>query len=67
MILRHSETIAFDVSKKEHREAAAAFLKRKAWSDSPLRFKHVPPYGSVADQVRTQLLEWYVAQEMEEV
>lgn len=64
MLLQRTELVTFDPSKKAHREAAAAFMKRKAWSDSPLRFAHSPAYGSVADQVQAQMLEWYVAREM---
>lgn len=63
MLLKRQETIEFDPSKKEHRAAAHAFMKRGAWADSPLRFAYDPSYGSVADQVRSKLLDWYVAQE----
>ena len=63
MLLKRKEIIEFDPSKKEHRAAAHAFMKRGAWADSPLRFAYDPSYGSVADQVKAKLLEWYVAQE----
>lgn len=63
MLLKRQEIIEFDPSNKEHRAAAHAFMKRGAWADSPLRFAYDPSYGSVADQVKAKLLEWYVAQE----
>jgi hypothetical protein len=56
MLLKRQSTIDFDPSNKEHRAAVRAFLKRKAWSDSPLRFSHDPTFGSVADQVQAKLL-----------
>lgn len=63
MLLKRQELIEFDPANKEHRAAVRAFLKRKAWMDSPIRFAHDPTYGSVADQVQAKLLQWYVAQE----
>jgi hypothetical protein len=63
MLLQHQTTIDFDPSNKEHRSAIRAFLKRKSWSDSPIRFSHDPKFGSVADQVQAKLLQWYVDQE----
>lgn len=63
MLLKRRETFDFDPSLKEHRAAARAFMKRRAWADSPLRFNHDPKYGSVADQVQAKLLDWYMAQE----
>ena len=63
MLLKRQALIEFDPSNKEHRAAARAFLRRKAWADSPLRFSHDPTYGSVADQVQAKLLQWYVDQE----
>lgn len=63
MILRNPITTVFDPTNKEHRAAVHAFLKRKTWADTKLRFKHDPEYGSVADQVQSKLLYWYVAQE----
>jgi hypothetical protein len=63
MFIKPVQTIDFDPSNKKHREAVAAFLKRKAWADSPLRFTHDPAYGSVAQQVQTKLLEYYMAKE----
>lgn len=63
MLLKRQETIEFDPSKKEHRAAAHAFMKRGAWADSPLRFAYDPSYGSVADQVKAKLLEWYIAKD----
>ena len=65
MYLSKTPTVAFDPSNKEHRAAARAFLKRKAWVDSPLRFTHDSKYGSVAGQIEAKLLAWYVAQEEE--
>jgi len=63
MILKHLATVTFDPSNKEHRAAVRAFMKRRAWADSPLRFTHDPTYGSVAEQVQTKLLLWYMEQE----
>jgi hypothetical protein len=63
MLLKRQELIEFDPANKEHRAAVRAFLKRKAWADSPIRFAHDPVYGSVADQVQAKLLQWYVNQE----
>ena len=63
MLLRHSETVVFDPSKKAHRQAVAAYLKRSAWADSPIRFRHDPAFGSVTDLVKTRLVEWYIARE----
>lgn len=62
-ILRKTETVVFDPTNKAHRAAVRAFLKRKAWVDSPLRFAHDSDFGSVADQVQRKLLDWYVLQE----
>ena len=63
MYLKRQEVIEFDPSNKAHRAAARAFLRRKAWVDSPLRFAHDTGYGSVAEQIQAKLLDWYVAQE----
>jgi len=63
MLLKRQELVEFNPGNKEHRAAARAFLKRKAWVDSPIRFAHDPTFGSVADQVQAKLLDWYVAQE----
>ena len=63
MLLKRMETIDFDPSNKEHRAAVRAFMRRKAWVDSPLRFTHDPNYGSIAEQVQAKLLDWYIAQE----
>lgn len=63
MYLTKPAIIEFDASNKEHRRAARAFLKRKAWVDCPMRFAHDPEYGSVAEQIQAKLLVWYVAQE----
>lgn len=63
MILQHPATIDFDPSNKEHRHAVKDFLKRKAWSDTKLRFTHDPVYGSIASQVQGKLLDWYLKQE----
>ena len=64
MYLQKPSTVTFDPSIKAHRQAAAKFLKRLAWRDSPIRFSHDPSYGSVADQIRSKLLQWYVDREM---
>jgi hypothetical protein len=63
MLLKQPATVEFDPALKEHRAAVHAFLKRRAWSDSPIRFSHDPEYGNVADQVQAKLLRWYVSQE----
>ena len=63
MLLKRQEIIEFNPANKDHRAAVRAFLKRRAWMDSPLRFAYDPSYGSVAEQVQAKLLEWYVAQE----
>ena len=63
MLLKRQELIEFDPANKEHRAAVRAFLQRKAWADSHIRFAHDPTYGSVADQVQAKLLQWYVDQE----
>jgi hypothetical protein len=63
MLLKRQEIVEFDPSKKDHREAVKAFMVRNAWVDSPLRFAYDPAYGSVAEQVKTKLLAWYVEQD----
>lgn len=63
MFLKRQEPITFDPSNREHRAAVRAFMKRRAWVDSPIRFSHDPQYGSVAEQVQAKLLDWYIAQE----
>lgn len=63
MALQKQKSVVFDPSEKSHRDAVKAFLKRRAWSDSPIRFLAASPYGSIADQVTAQLLFWYMEQE----
>lgn len=63
MYLVKPATVNFDPANKEHRAAARAFLRRKAWVDCPLRFTHDSAYGSVAEQIQFKLLDWYVEQE----
>jgi len=63
MLLKRQALVEFNPNNKEHRSAVRAFMKRKAWVDSPLRFALDPAYGSVADQVQVKLLHWYVEQE----
>ncbi len=63
MMLQRTPTVAFDPSIKAHRAAVRAFMRRRAWADSPLRFTHDPAFGSVADQVTSKLLEWYADRE----
>lgn len=63
MLLKRRETVDFDPSKKAHREAVAAFMQRRAWGDSPLRFSHDPNFGSVADQVEKKLLAYYLSKD----
>lgn len=62
-LLKRPDTVDFDPANKEHRLAVHAFMRRKAWMDSPLKFSHDPTYGSVADQVQAKLLRWYADQE----
>jgi hypothetical protein len=62
-LLKNPDTVKFDPSNKEHRASVRAFLKRRAWADSPLRFAHDPDFGSIADQVEWKLLCWYAEQE----
>lgn len=62
-LLKRPDSIEFDPSIKEHRVAVRLYMKRKAWSDSPLKFAHDPAFGNVADQVQTKLLQWYLDQE----
>lgn len=64
MILQKPNTTPFDPANKAHRHAVAAFLKRNAWADSPIRFSYDPTYGSVSDQVRAKMLTWYMDKEM---
>lgn len=63
MLLKRIHVVDFDPSMRAHRAAVRAFLKRRCWGDSPMRFSHDPAFGSVADQVQARLLEWYVARE----
>lgn len=69
MLLKRRETVDFDPSNRYHRAAVKAFLRRKAWSDSPIQFSYDPNYGngSVADQVQSKLLEWYLSKEKVQV
>jgi hypothetical protein len=53
-------TVVFDPNIAEHRLAVRAFMKRSSWGDSPIKFKHDPVYGSVANQVQVKLLRWYL-------
>ena len=63
MYLNKPATVDFDPNKKEHRAAFRAFMKRKAWTDCPMRFTHDPGYGSIAEQVQAKMLDWYIAQD----
>jgi hypothetical protein len=63
MPLEKQNTVKFDPSKKVHRESVAAFMRRRSWSDSPIRFSHDPAYGSVADQVEKKMLAYYMEKE----
>ena len=63
MLLQKPQTQPFDPNQKNHRLAVHAFMKRNAWSDSAIRFSYDPAYSSVADQVQTKLLKWYMSQE----
>lgn len=61
MYLKLPQRVDFDPSNKEHRQAAAAFMRRNAWGDSPIKFTHDPDYDNVANQVRVKMLHWYMA------
>jgi hypothetical protein len=63
MILCHQETIKFDASNKEHRDAVRCFMKRFAWADSPIRFAPSPVYSNLVHEIREEMLQWYMAQE----
>lgn len=63
MLLQKTNTVKFDPSLKEHRDAVRAFVVRQAWVDSPFRFSHDPAYSSVVEQVQVKLLNWFLAQE----
>jgi hypothetical protein len=65
MPIQKAETTDFDPSKKDHRAAVAAFLVRKAWVDSPIRFRYDGEYNkeSLADQVQSKMLAYYMAKE----
>lgn len=63
MLLTLPATVEFDPSKKAHRDAVRAFMKRQAWVDSPIRFAYDPAYGSIAAQVQSKLLKWYMDKE----
>jgi len=63
MLLKHQETVKFDPNKKDHRAAVMAFMRRRAWGDSPIRFSYDPSYGSVAEQVQQKLLAWYMSRD----
>lgn len=66
MTLQRRQGVEFDPSKLEHRIAVGHFLKRQSWADAGIQFAHDPKYGSMVEQVRTKLLNWYLAQEMPE-
>lgn len=59
-MLNPKPSVEFNPNLKEHRLAVAAFSKRYAWSDSPIKFKHDSNYRSLAEQVEKQLLAWYM-------
>ena len=64
MLLQPPKTVRFDPADKAHRASVRAFMKRRAWSDAPIRFNHDPVYGSVPEQVQTKLLAWYLEREV---
>jgi hypothetical protein len=64
MALQKAQSVVFDPSKLEHRAAVGAYMKRNAWGDSPIRFAHDPRFGSLVEEVRTKLLNWYISQEV---
>lgn len=64
MLLQLPKTVKFDPADKAHRASVRAFMKRRAWVDSPIRFTYDPVYGSVVEQVQTKLLAWYLEREI---
>lgn len=60
MVLQRTIRVAFNPNLKDHRNAVIAFMKRNAWVDTSYRFVLEQNYESVADQVKDQLLKWYV-------
>ena len=64
MFLQLPKTVKFDPADKAHRASVRAFMKRRAWVDSPIRFTYDPVYGSVVEQVQTKLLAWYLEREI---
>jgi hypothetical protein len=63
MPLEKQNTVKFDPSKKAHRASAAAFMRRRSWSDAPIRFSHDPAFGCVADQIEKKLLTYYMSKD----
>ena len=64
-IITQTERVEFDPSNFEHRKAVSDFMQRNAWADTPFRFKADAQFMSVAHQVQTKLLQWYLANEMD--
>jgi len=58
--LKVKSTVEFDPNNAKHRRAVLDFRRRRAWGDTDLRFSYDPQYGSVAAQVESKLLEWYI-------
>lgn len=63
MFIKPQPTVDFDPSIKMHRQAVYSFLKRKAWIDSPIKFRRDPAFTCLVTQVQTKLLLWHAEQE----
>ena len=62
-ILNKPNRVTFDPNKKTHREAVRRFMRRNAWSDSPILFTYDPAYDSVSEQVQIKTLVWFLERE----
>lgn len=63
MTLQRAETVIFNPAILEHRMAVKAYLKRNAWVDTNIRFRLDPKFGSLIEQIRSKMLNWYIEQE----
>lgn len=60
MVLKYPERVAFNPALAEHRHAFKQFMRRRAWSDSPILFAHDPEYGNLIEQISEKLVAWYL-------
>lgn len=63
MFLKTPAVVDFDPNNREHRQAVRDFRRRRAWGDTSLRFTYDPKFGSIANQVESKMLEWYLSRE----